>query len=77
VLKPQGRLLIVDGATPTRPLTKTFVRLISNGELPPDLRQLRPLMETTGFANIDIAPLDFRLFGFSPLTFVRGQARKN
>ncbi len=77
VLKPQGRLLVVDGATPTRPLLKTFVKLVSGGELPPDLHQLRPLMETSGFSRIEIAPLNFRLLGFSPLTFVRASAQKN
>lgn len=34
VLKPQGRLLIIDGATPTKPLLKTLLKLTSKGELP-------------------------------------------
>ncbi len=77
VLKPQGRLLVLDGATPTRPLLKAFIKLISGGELPPDLRQLRPLMERSGFVNIEIAPVNFRLLGFSPLAYVRGNSQKH
>jgi ubiquinone/menaquinone biosynthesis C-methylase UbiE len=76
VLKPQGCLLVLDSATPTRPFIKTFVKLISAGELPPDLHQLRPLMELSGFSQIEIAPVNFQLLGFSPLTFVRGIAQK-
>ena len=51
VLKPQGRLLVVDSATPTRPLLKIFIKLISRGELPPDLRELLPLMQASGFSS--------------------------
>ena len=77
VLKPQGRFLVLDSATPTRPWLTTLVKIISGGELPPDMRQLRPRMETCGFSDIEIAPVNFRLLGFSPLTFVRGIAQKN
>ena len=77
VLKPQGHWLVLDSAAPTRPWLKTFVKMISGGELPPDLRVLRPLMESCGFSDIEIAPVNFRLLGFSPLTFVRGIAQKN
>jgi ubiquinone/menaquinone biosynthesis C-methylase UbiE len=77
VLKPQGRWLVLDSAAPTRPWLKTFVKMISGGELPPDLRVLRPLMESCGFSDIKIAPVNFQLLGFSPLTFVRGTAQKN
>jgi len=77
VRKPQGRLLVLDTATPTRPLVKTFVKMFTGGELPPDLRQLPPLLELSGFSKIEIAPVNFRLLGFSPLTFVCGIAQKN
>ncbi len=77
VLKPQGRLLVLDSATPTRSALKALVKMVSGGELPPDLHQLCPLMEHSGFSKIEIAPVDFRLLGYSPLTFVRGIAQKN
>ena len=77
VLKPQGCWLVLDSATPTRSWLKTFVKMLSGGELPPDLRVLQPLMESCGFSDIEIAPVNFRLLGFSPLTFVRGIAQKN
>jgi ubiquinone/menaquinone biosynthesis C-methylase UbiE len=71
------RLLVLDSATTTRPLLKPFIKMISGGELPPDLRQLCPLMESSGFSDLEIAPVNFRFLGFSPLTFVRGIAQKN
>jgi ubiquinone/menaquinone biosynthesis C-methylase UbiE len=77
VLKPQGRLLVVDSASPTKSLLKIFVKLISRGELPPDLRELLPLMQASGFSTLEIAPVNFKILGFSPLTFVRGSARKS
>ena len=77
VLKPQARLLVLDVATPTRPLLKTFMKLISGGELPPDLRQLQPSLESSGFSDVAIAPVNFRILGFSPLTFICGIAHKN
>lgn len=77
VLKPNGRLLVLDTATPTRPLLKAFVKMFTGGELPPDLHQLPPLMALSGFSKIEIAPANFRLLGFSPLTFVSGIAQKN
>jgi ubiquinone/menaquinone biosynthesis C-methylase UbiE len=77
VLKPQGRWLVLDSGTPTKPLLKTFIKMISGGELPPDLRELLPLMEASSFSDLEIAPVEFRLMGFSPLTFVRGSARKS
>jgi ubiquinone/menaquinone biosynthesis C-methylase UbiE len=77
VLKPQGRLLVLDSATPTKPLLKPLIKMLSGGELPPDLRELLPLMEASGFSDVVIAPVNFRILGFSPLTFVRGSARKS
>jgi ubiquinone/menaquinone biosynthesis C-methylase UbiE len=77
VLKPQGRWLVLDSAVPVRTWLKTIVKLISGGELPPDLRDLRPWMESCGFSDIEIAPVNFRVLGFSPLTFIRGIAPKN
>jgi ubiquinone/menaquinone biosynthesis C-methylase UbiE len=77
VLKPQGCLLVLDSATPIKPWLKPVIKMLSGGELPPDLRELLPLMEASGFSDIEIAPVNFRILGFSPLTFVRGSALKS
>jgi len=77
VLKPQGRLLVLDLALPTQPLPRTIARMLLGGMLQHDLRELRPLMEASGFSDVEIAPVKFRILGLSVLSFVRGTARKS
>jgi len=77
VLKPQGRLLVLDLALPTRPLPRAIAQLLFGGMLQHDLRELLPLMETSGFSDIEIAQARFRVLGLSILAFVCGNARKS
>jgi ubiquinone/menaquinone biosynthesis C-methylase UbiE len=77
VLKPQGRLLVLDLALPTQPLPRAIARALFGGMLQHDLRELLPLMETSGFSDIEIAQARFRVLGLSILAFVRGSARKS
>jgi hypothetical protein len=42
-----------------------------------DLRELLPLMEASGFTDVEIAPVKFRVLGLSVLAFVRGSAQKS
>jgi len=77
VLKPQGRLLVLDLALPTQPLPRTIAQMLLGGMLQHDLRELRPLMEASGFSDVEIAPVKFRILGLSVLSFVRGSARKS
>ena len=77
VLKPQGRLLVLDLALPTQPLPRTIARALFGGMLQHDLQELLPLMETSGFSDIDIAQARFRVLGLSILAFARGSARKS
>jgi len=77
VLKPQGRLLVLDLALPTQPLPRTIAQMLFGGMLQHDLRELRPLMEASGFSDVEIAPVKFRILGLSVLSFVRGSARKS
>lgn len=76
VLKPQGRLLVLDLASPTQPLPRAIAQLLLGGMLQHDLRELLPLMEASGFSDVEIAPANFRILGLSILAFVRGCARK-
>jgi ubiquinone/menaquinone biosynthesis C-methylase UbiE len=76
VLKPQGRLLVLDLALPTQPLPRAIARALFGGMLQHDLRELLPLMEASGFSDIEIAQARFRVLGLSILAFVRGSARK-
>jgi ubiquinone/menaquinone biosynthesis C-methylase UbiE len=77
VLKPKGRLLVLDLALPTQPLPRTIAQKLLGGMLQHDLRELLPLMEASGFSDVEIAPVKFRILGLSVLAFVRGSARKS
>lgn len=76
VLKPQGRWLVLDLALPTQPVQKAIAQRLLGGMLQHDLRELLPLMDASGFSDIEIAPAKFRILGLSVLAFVRGSARK-
>jgi ubiquinone/menaquinone biosynthesis C-methylase UbiE len=77
VLKPQGRLLVLDLALPTQPVPRAIAQRLFGGMLQHDLRELLPLMEASGFSDVKIAPVNFRILGLSVLAFVRGSARKS
>jgi ubiquinone/menaquinone biosynthesis C-methylase UbiE len=77
VLKPGGRLLILDLSLPTAPVSRTIARALFGGMLEHYLRELRPLMDASGFSDVEIAPVKFRVLGLSVLAYVRGLARKN
>jgi ubiquinone/menaquinone biosynthesis C-methylase UbiE len=76
VLKPQGRLLVLDLALPVQPLSRAIAKMLFGGMLQHDLRELLPLMEVSGFADMEVAQARFRVLGLSILAFVRGSARK-
>jgi ubiquinone/menaquinone biosynthesis C-methylase UbiE len=73
VLKPQGRLLVLDMALPAQPLPRAIAKMLFGGMLEHELQELRPLMEASGFSNIEIAPANFRILGLSVLAYVRGR----
>jgi ubiquinone/menaquinone biosynthesis C-methylase UbiE len=77
VLKPQGQLLIMDLALPEWGLSRAIAKMLFGGMLQHDLRELLPLMEASGFSDVETAPAKFRIMGLSVLAYVRGSARKN
>jgi ubiquinone/menaquinone biosynthesis C-methylase UbiE len=77
VLKPQGRLLVLDMALPAQPLPRAIAKMLFGGMLEHELQELRPLMEASGFSNIEIAPAKFRILGLSVLAYARGSACKS
>jgi ubiquinone/menaquinone biosynthesis C-methylase UbiE len=77
VLKPQGRLLVLDLALPTQPLPRAIAHLLFGSALRHDVRDLLPLMEAAGFSNVETAPAGFRVLGLQAIAFVRGSAQKN
>jgi ubiquinone/menaquinone biosynthesis C-methylase UbiE len=77
VLKPQGRLLVLDLALPTQPVSRAIAQTLFGGMLEHDMRELLPLMEASGFSDLEFAPAEFRILGLSILAFVRGNASKS
>lgn len=76
VLKPQGRLLILDLALPSPALPRAIAKMLFGGMLQHDLRELLPLIESSGFLDVEIAPAKFTILGLSILAYVRGRAQK-
>jgi ubiquinone/menaquinone biosynthesis C-methylase UbiE len=67
VLKPGGRLLIVD-FNPTSRLDRAMNHLTFHGRLGRGIQDLGPLLQATGFTNVELGDSGFRGVGF-----VRGQ----
>src|SRR6266487_2705320 len=71
VLKPGGRLLIVDIKRPTTRMARTMTTLFLHGALREGIQDLPPLMHTAGFTQVQAGDMRFSLLGF-----VIGQASK-
>jgi ubiquinone/menaquinone biosynthesis C-methylase UbiE len=74
VLKPQGRLLVLDLALPTQPLPRAIAQILFGSMLQHDLREILPWLEASGLSDVEFAPANFRILGLSILAFVRGNA---
>jgi ubiquinone/menaquinone biosynthesis C-methylase UbiE len=68
VLKPGGRLLIVDIKRPTGRLGRALLTLSFHGGLEHGVQDLSPILRMAGFTHIDVGNT-----GFGMLGFVRGQ----
>jgi ubiquinone/menaquinone biosynthesis C-methylase UbiE len=66
VLKPGGRLLVLDLGLPPgrfwRGIAKLAFRWVND-----DVGDLLPLLESSGFSNVQVAPAPFRVFGLKLL----------
>ncbi len=78
VLKPHGRLLVLDLAMPSQRLQQAIAkRVIFRGGLEHDVQELLPVMTAAGFSDIECSPAKFSILGLSILAFVHGVAGKN
>jgi ubiquinone/menaquinone biosynthesis C-methylase UbiE len=77
VLRPQGRLLVLDLALPPHPVLRAIAKMLFGGMLQHDLRELLPLMESSSFSDVEIGQAPFRVLGLSILGYVSGCARKS
>lgn len=64
VLKPGGRLLIVDMKRPTSRVGRMLTNLAMHGHLERGIQDLPPMLHAAGFMGIDMGDIDFRLLGF-------------
>jgi ubiquinone/menaquinone biosynthesis C-methylase UbiE len=69
VLKPGGRLLIVDIKSPTSRIDRVTRALFLHGGLSSGVQDLIPLLQAAGFTGIETGATGFRTLGF-----VRGRA---
>jgi hypothetical protein len=69
VLKPGGRLLIVDFKEPESRLGRLQPVWLVHRRLPSDVRDLPELLEATGFNAVEAGPT-----GFGYLGYVQGRA---
>jgi demethylmenaquinone methyltransferase/2-methoxy-6-polyprenyl-1,4-benzoquinol methylase/phosphoethanolamine N-methyltransferase len=66
VLKPGGRLLVVDFEPPAHPLARSLLKVVlGQGMMRLDVRQYAPLMETAGFAEVETGPTATRWLSFA------------
>jgi ubiquinone/menaquinone biosynthesis C-methylase UbiE len=75
-LKAGGRLLLLDLALPPQPFQRWIARKLLGFSAEDDLRKLIPLMEASGFSDMEYGSAKFRILGLSVLAYLRGSARK-
>lgn len=72
VLKPGGSLMVLDLALPPQPVSRWIMKLFLGFMLKHDLKELQPVLESSGFSEIEIAQAKYRVLGLPILSFVRG-----
>jgi ubiquinone/menaquinone biosynthesis C-methylase UbiE len=70
VLKPEGRLLVLDIAIPRKSFSRALLKFLLGFMLKHDLEELKPNLEAAGFRNIDISAAPFRVFGLPLLSYL-------
>jgi ubiquinone/menaquinone biosynthesis C-methylase UbiE len=71
VLKPHGKLLVLDLSLPPGRFSRMILKIFLGFMLKHDLKELQPMMETSGFSQTGISRAKYRVFGLPLLSFVR------
>jgi ubiquinone/menaquinone biosynthesis C-methylase UbiE len=77
VLKPNGRLLIVDSALPTQPVPRAIVQKLMGTTPQHTLGELIPGLVESGFSDVETAPVKFSVLGLSILAYLQAKAQKS
>lgn len=72
VLKPNGKLLVLDLALPPNKVSRGILKLFLGFMLKHDLEELKPIMESSGFSQIEISLAKYRVLGLPILSYVLG-----
>jgi ubiquinone/menaquinone biosynthesis C-methylase UbiE len=72
VLKPQGKLMVLDLALPAKPVSRAILKLFLGFMLKHELNELQPIMGSTGFSKIAISQAKYRVMGLPLLSYVLG-----
>ena len=70
VLKPGGRLVVVDFRRPTSRPGRIGLALLRHGALPSGVQDVAAMLAAAGFSDVETGPI-----GFRPLGFARSRAR--
>jgi ubiquinone/menaquinone biosynthesis C-methylase UbiE len=73
VLKPQGTFLVLDLSLPPNGVSRKILKLFLGFMLKHDLNELQPVMESSGFLQIENSRAKYRVMGLPLLSFVRGK----
>jgi ubiquinone/menaquinone biosynthesis C-methylase UbiE len=71
VLKPNGRFMVLDLALPPKPVSGRILKLLLGFMLKHELKELQPVMESSGFSDIEISQSDYRVLGLPLLSYLR------
>jgi len=72
VLKPKGILLVLDLALPTKTVSRRILKLFLGFMLKHELKELQPIMESSGFSQIEISQAKYRVLGLPLISFMLG-----
>lgn len=71
VLKPNGRLLVLDIVLPQKRVSRKLLKLFLGFMLKHELKELIPQLASTGFKKTEIEPAKFKVLGLPIISFLR------
>ena len=76
VLKPSGRLFVVDSGLPKGGFQRAIAKLILGYMINHDVDELEPLFTQSRIINVESGKIDFNVYGLSIVSYISGVAQK-
>lgn len=76
VLKPGGRIFIVDLGLPRGNFQRTMAKLILGFMINHEVEELEPLLTQNRILNVESGKIDFKVYGLSIVSLISGVAQK-